>query len=133
MPPKKSTNSTPGSSGNQQVASGRPRLVGKLLNARDLDLIFFAYNRYRYEGRPLVREEVCGIIGLWFDRKPPHLRDAKNLLDTFDNPQHPLSVKHQGSTAGKVKDLEPLVNDMFHTYLGNDEEATARAEYLKGM
>ena len=133
MPPKKSTNPTPGSSGSQQVASGRPQLLGKHLNAEELDLIFFAYNRYRYEGRPLLREEICGIIGLRFDKEPPHLRNAKNLLDNFDNPRHPLSVKYQGSTAGKVEALEPSVNDMFHTYLQKDEEAKATAEYLKGM
>lgn len=129
--------STKPTSGSGQGSSGRSQqsftLLRKFLNNNDLDLIFFAYNRYLYERRPLLREEVCGIIGIWFAKEPPRLIDVKNVLDTFDDDQHPLSQKHQRSADGNLEDLQRKVNEWFNAYLERNAEANARARYLRGL
>lgn len=129
MPPKKATKSSSGPSG-----SGlRPTLYGSPLDKYDLDMIYFAYNRYRFEGRPLLREEVCEIIGAWLHKSTPRLSDVRPLLDTFEDDEHPLSMEHQRSADGKVEGLEKDVETFFNSYLEGNPEARVRAEYLRGL
>lgn len=132
MPPKESTKPTSKPSSRGQYSKHRPQLFGKSLDADELDLIFFAYNRYFYERRPLLREEACGIIGVCFG-KEPRITDVKDLLDAFDKPENALTRELQGSTDGKVEGLEKVVKTCFNKYLEKDAEAQARAEYLRGL
>ena len=109
------------------------QLRGTYLNIDLLNLIYFAYIRYRHDERPLLREEVCGIVGVRLKKPTPRTTDASGVLNIFDDPRDPLSEKHHGLTAGIVQGLETEVKTYLVTYLEHDAEAKARSIYLRGL
>lgn len=107
-------------------------LFQRVLTNDQKDVIFCAYNRYHHVGRPLLHEEICGIIGIWLG-KEPQPGDVARLLKAFDDSEHPTTKKHDVSSNDKGNDLEKKVDGFFSTYLERNIEARARAEILKGL
>ncbi len=65
-------------------------LFGRMLNDDEVDLIFFAYHRYLHEGRPLMQEEICGIIWIWLGKQTSPY-DMQTIFKTFDDPENPAT------------------------------------------
>ena len=121
-----------------QKASGayvryRPMLWKKHLSQDELSQVFVTYNRYTHEGRPLVREELCGAIGIQFDREPPIVTQVNQMCDAFDDPKNPLREKFDLLTRKRQEDLLGTTHDQFIAYIKNDAEAGNRIKNLRGL
>ncbi len=146
MPRKKAAaKQTAESSGEQQMPSYkvqkasptypryRPMLWKKHLSPDELNQIFVTYNRYTHEGRPLVREELCGAIGIQFNKPPPSVAQVNRMCDAFDDPENPLSEKHDLLTRKCQEDLLRTTHDQFIVHINNDAGARNRVKNLSGL
>lgn len=110
----------------------RPTAYRQSMSPFNVDQAFVAYHRYEYHGRPLCKEEVCGTIGVSYSKEPPDVRSMDGLFICFDDPNHPLTIKHNARTEGNLGELRKIVNNNFEVHLDSDEEAADRATQLGG-
>ena len=110
-----------------------PELWGNPLTKDDLDFIFFAYNVYRFEGRPLSVEEVTGSFAARAGKDTPTRGALQRLIDCLQEPQHPWYKRQAKSVKGRENVLKEEVEQFFMKYLDAVPEAKRSAYIQQGL
>lgn len=115
----------------------KPRLYDEELNMDQINFICVLYHNYRYGKRPLMLEEINGIIGLKRDRVPPSNQMMWGIYQKLDDPQSPLMREfEERSSSFSEKKIVGLLDEIerLHSELrGRDKIFKDIAENLSGL
>lgn len=110
----------------------RPFLWGAYLKENELDLVYTACH-YLYMGRPLMLEEVGGILGVEYKREAPSNNSLGKVFNIFNDPDWDVTKKYKARTKNKTNELSKKVEELFRTYLDKNPKAKQMAKELEGV
>lgn len=107
------------------------------LNMDETNFICVLYLEYCYEDRPLMLEEIYGIIGLKRGKAPPNYQNMKGIIRKLDDPQSSLVRefnKRFSSFSEKEKhDLLDEIKESHSELRGKNEIFDDIANNLSGL
>lgn len=107
-----------------------PVLGSKYVPDQDIALMLVAYNRYKFEGRPLDRDDFHGTFSIKYGQK---LRGWHEMLDKFENPQDKFTIKFEALADKDEQEFKHQVDDLFKQLRDIDPKARERNEWLSGL
>ena len=132
-PPGPSGEGQKSSSGREKPADSREGLQKRrvkaskpLLSSEHKEWIYVAHIRFRYNGRPLDRDETSKITAMMLGMETVPGRALVPLLDKFDNPEDEVTIEHETNAIEHEQDLLIDVERKFTTYQQEDEDAKDR-------
>lgn len=106
-----------------------------MLTRREVTKIFSGYHRFLFQERPLVREEIFGIVAIMLGKKtvsPLTPNVLNGMLDIFDDPNHPYTIEHAKLYEEDAPNLDTAVDESYQT-LCEDPLAIDRRAILNGL
>ncbi len=114
-----------------RVRDYRPKIDGIYLEPEEITKFLVAYNDFTYKGRPPMRNEVCGLMAIYLNRKIGSI--LHEMFNRFDDANDPLTLQARERADGDSQVLLERIKDCFEEYLEKDEEAKGLAQDCEGL